>query len=210
MTKHIKEVLTELKLDEVATPRTKVNRVSTEVSEAFASFETRDDWQRVRMLAAAGRFAQDMLDNVEPYWLTLLGTSGAGKTMLAKIIRGIYRDKLDGTLIRSDEVRITRKSGRFITWHSIATGLRDGDYRYADDVARWWFCALDDIGSEHRSPFIASKMFEFLSNREHRWTVITANLTLEHIGTEFDPRIASRMIRHGSKVVDVDLPDFNA
>jgi hypothetical protein len=48
-----------------------------------------------------------------------------------------------------------------------------------------------------------------LSERVGHWTVVTANLPLADIGDRIDVRIASRMLRDDSQVVDVDVPDFS-
>jgi hypothetical protein len=55
----------------------------------------------------------------------------------------------------------------------------------------------------------ASKLYDVLESRLGKWTVLTANVSLSQIGELLDPRIASRMIRNNSVVVDVNLPDWN-
>ena len=53
------------------------------------------------------------------------------------------------------------------------------------------------------------KLYNLLNAREGKFTVITANLTLEDFNQQMDARIASRLIRNGSVVVDVIAEDFN-
>lgn len=99
--------------------------------------------------------------------------------------------------------------GRFRTWTSISNMLREGEYRWFGDLLEERLLLVDDIGAEHQTPFILAKLYELLSERVGKWTVITANLSLEQIGIRIDPRISSRMIRGDSVVVDVDMLDFN-
>lgn len=123
-------------------------------------------------------------------WLSLLGTSGAGKTMLAREI-------------------MHQTQGRFRAWTRVITWTREGDHRMFEDLMREPVVCIDDVGGEYATDYSRAKLYEFLSEREKMWTVITANLSLEQVGNMLDARIASRMIRHGSVVVDVDVPDFN-
>ena len=197
----------------------------------FEPFKTLGDQQLVRMKEATIKFTYDLLlakysrkaegqpytCNPKPYWLSLLGTSGAGKTMLAKLVNQAFRQYKDARIIwfdddegrqRSVNGRIVRASGRFILWRKMVQWLREGEYRCFEDVAEDWFVAVDDIGSEHLTEFSLAKLYEMFSRGEDKWRIWTANLSLEQIEQRFDPRIASRMIR-GSVVVDVDVPDYN-
>lgn len=68
---------------------------------------------------------------------------------------------------------------------------------------------LDDIGGAYETDFSKTTLLEFLDRRQHKWMMITSNLTLEEIGRKLDVRIASRMLRHGSVVVEMNAIDFN-
>lgn len=186
---HIKDILPKA-VEELVQP-TKESPVSTLALEKLVHFQTLNDPQLEQMKTEAARFITAFKRGLEPRWLSLLGTSGAGKTMLAKLIHKVC-------------------GGRFILWTRIATNLREGEYRWFEDfVLAEQLLIVDDIGSEYKTDFIVAKLFEMLNRRVKRWTVLTANLSLEQIGLCFDPRIASRMIRDNSKVVDVDVPDWN-
>jgi DNA replication protein DnaC len=158
--------------------------------EKLSEFQTLGDPQLKQMRTETARFITAYKRGYNPRWLSLLGTSGAGKTMLAKAIRRIC-------------------GGRFVTWTRVANMLREGEYRWFSDLMREPIVILDDLGSEYATPFIAAKLYEFLSERVGRWTIITCNLSLADIGNKIDVRIASRMLRNDSQVVDVDVPDFN-
>lgn len=176
---------------------------------AFEKFNTFGDPQLTHMRKTAIEFAQELHAHSTPRWLSLLGTSGAGKTMLARWINRVFKDSVNGCVISETRERIVRAGGGFISWARLANELREGNYRMFDDICEDYFVIVDDIGSEHKSDFIRSKLYELCSRRETKWTVFTANLSLEQIGLQIDPRIASRMIRHGSAVVDIDVMDFN-
>ena len=158
--------------------------------EKLSEFQTFGDSQLKRMKVETARWITAYKRGYSPRWLSLLGTSGAGKTMLAREVRRVC-------------------GGKFVTWTRVTNMLREGEYRWFSDLMREHIVILDDIGSEHATPFVAAKLYEFLSERVGRWTVVTANLSLEQIGQRIDVRIASRMRRDDSQVVDVDVPDFN-
>lgn len=193
-----------------------VNTITLAKCEAFLTF---DDPQLTQMKSAAERFALEMLGGLPPRWLSLLGTSGAGKTMLAKWIKGIFKEHLDWKInwpateqtktASQPYGRLIRHRGEYQTWASIARDLREQEYRKFDDLCALTFLVVDDIGSEYPSAFVNSKLYELCSRREHKWTVFTGNLSLADIEQQMDARIASRMIRNGSVVVDVNVPDFN-
>lgn len=174
------------------------------------------------MKREAVSFADDMLNDRDPRWLSLLGTSGAGKTMLARIIWRLFRDtkhrEINWPATRRTQTEATPRGrvilhrGGFINWgNAINNRMLRGDYEFLEDLRDYSFFALDDIASEydrHRE-LSASKLYNVLEARLGKWTVITANLSLEQIGTSLDTRIASRMLRDGGTVIDVDLPDWN-
>lgn len=185
---HISEIVTKVVAD--LEQQTKESPVSTLALEKLADFQTLDDPQLELMKTESARFITAYKRGLTPRWLSLLGTSGAGKTMLARKIREVCN--------------VT-----FKPWTRVCQMLRDGEYRWFQDLIGIDFLVLDDIGSEYKTDFVVAKLYELLSCRTQKWTVITANLSLEQIGTNLDPRIASRMLRDGSVVVDVDVTDFN-
>lgn len=107
--------------------------------------------------------------------------------------------------------RIVGNSGQFCCWRKVASDLKGGSYGLIEDLSDDWFVVLDDIGTAHDpSGFIASALDRILNSRLRRWTVITCNLSLKEIAAKIDARIASRMIRDDSVVIELaGLPDFN-
>lgn len=214
---HISKLLPKA-VEQLAQP-TSVVPVNTTESVEFNQFETFNDPQLKTMRTAAEQFISDVIACGNPHWLSLLGTSGAGKTMLAKTIFRAFKQTMDWkinwpatekTKTESDPYgRIIRHRGDYIPWRRLAQLLRDGEYRIFDDLCALSFLVVDDIGAEYGTPFIDAKLYELCSRREGKWTVLTANLSLSDIERRIDARIASRMIRSDSVVVDVNVPDFN-
>ena len=180
----------------------------------FRQFETRDNPSLSAALDAAMQFCLAMGSaTAEPYWLTLLGPSGTGKTMLARGISRFFAASLDSLLDENKTTPTARyyRAGGFKAWERVVADMLEGDFSGIRDLRDDWFVCLDDIGAEYarNRDISVSKLYEVLNARERKFTVITANLTLQDINTKLDARIASRLLRNGSVVVDVEASDFN-
>lgn len=200
----------------------KADPVNTRAWAKFSEFETLSDPQLEHMKRIAVGFADDIYQDRQPYWLSLLGTSGAGKTMLARLIWHIFRDwkhtEINWPATKRTQTpetprgRIIRYRGGFINWgNAINNRMLKGDYDFLEDMRDYSFFAIDDIASEyerHRE-LSASKLYNVLEARLGKWTVVTANLSLDQIGSSLDTRIASRMLRNESVVVDVNVEDYS-
>lgn len=166
-----------------------------------------------RMVSTAEAFCRDLYANNNPRWLVYLGPSGTGKTHLTKKVSRYFRKHVDGRLIPGQDLsrHQFRIRGGFVSWRQLAKDLRDGDHSILRDLSEDWFVALDDIAAEYKSKsdFLTAKLDELLDARLRKWTVITANLSLAEIGEFMDVRIASRLIRGSSDVIEVQAPDFN-
>lgn len=187
------------------------------VNDCFSDFRTLGDKALSRMLSEAKRFCVDMASpDAPPRWLSLLGASGTGKTMIARRIVRFFSRHLSSL---SDENQKKDKDGRswFIRrgglkpWGEVVGDMLTGDYGGLHNLREDWLVALDDIGAEYvnNRDLSASKLYDVLCARERKFTVITANLPAAAIHEKLDARIASRLLRHGSVVIDVDAPDFN-
>jgi DNA replication protein DnaC len=198
----------------------KVHPSNTRVWAKFQDFQTLNDPQLERMKFEAASFIDDLFQNRTPRWLSFLGSTGSGKTMVAKLIWRLFADHrhtqinwpLSMTTEGTAKPQIFRWRGGFINWgKAVNNRMLQGDYAFLEDLREYNFFAIDDLLSEyekHRS-LSASKLYDVLESRLGKWTVLTANVSLSQIGELLDPRIASRMIRNNSVVVDVDLPDWN-
>lgn len=183
-------------------------------TEMFSNFKTFSDRSLTEAHHESIRFCAAMASADTPaYWLTLLGPSGTGKTMLARTISRFYSRHLDAL---PDENRSTPnqqwlRRGGFKAWGGVMDEMMNGDFSGIRDMREDWFLVLDDIGAEHtrNRELSISKLYDILNARAGKFTVITANLTLEEVNRQMDARIASRLLRDGGVVVDVTAPDFN-
>lgn len=160
-----------------------------------AHAETRAAWD------AASAFCDEVAARKKPRrWLSLLGVSGVGKTMLAKAIK------------RCALANRPRMEASFFRWSTVVNEyLRSGDYgimRFLSHEVD--LLILDDVGLEAGSAFSNAKLGELLDARLGKWTVITSNLSLADVKDSLDVRIASRMVRGDSVVVQMlSCPDWS-
>lgn len=161
------------------------------------------------MLFEAASFIRAVKNGGEPRWLSFLGTSGAGKSYLArKIFKWFKNSPLYVADVADKEVVYP---GTFVAWDARLAPQLQGNtgYEQIKEFATEKLVVLDEIGSKRdMSGHVKDCLCQLLSARVGKWTVITANLSLADIGRQIDPRISSRMIRNGGVVLDVDMPDF--
>lgn len=185
--------------------------IPSEIAACFERFETRGDAELERMLLAAVRFCSEMASAEAPArWLTLLGDPGCGKTTLAKCVIRFLRRHLDGLRDENYTSAVRYRAGGLKVWGDQVLEMVGGDYTGLRNLREDWLVCLDDVGTEYEKhrELSRSKLFEVLNARAGRWTVITANLSLDQICHGMDPRISSRLIRDGSEVVDSQAVDF--
>ena len=177
----------------------------------IAAFNTLQDPQLEVMLEETARFAASLNFVHQPYWLTLSGKTGVGKTHLA---RAVYRQFMDQNRfeVKLDRVqnRIVGNTASYVDWRKFCDDIRSGGYSWIDDLCEEWFVILDDVGSERDpSGFIASALDRILNSRLDKWTMITTNLSLKDVAEKIDVRVASRMLRNNGVVVENTCVDYN-
>lgn len=185
-----------------------------EIDMIFADFQVLDQ-HLDEAFKAARQFCRDMASGTEPaYWLTLLGSSGTGKTMLARRISRFFSKYLD-CLVDECSGRNERwiRKGGFKSWPDAVAEMISGDYSGIKQLRDDWFICLDDIAAENSRvrELSASKLYEVLNARRGRFTVITANCSLAEISDRLDARISSRLLRDKSPVIEFpkEVPDFS-
>jgi DNA replication protein DnaC len=146
----------------------------------------------VTMAKAGGDFVREIKAKAPPRWLTLWGTSGSGKTYLARIIHGLFPGKAHWL----DWVDLCR---RYQAKEETANRIR-----WAADAP---LVVLDDIGAEHQTPATVGLTHSLLHSRLNRWTIITSNLSPDDWSI-IDARIGSRLVRGGNKHVECRTQDF--
>ena len=193
---------------------TKVVPLNMPEWERWFNFKTFNDPQLMRMLEAAARFILDVRAGNRCPWQVLVGSTNAGKTHLARRCWQWWdrAGKWKKILGKFGEANVVR-SGQFVRWVDFIRECYNKDSSRADDLIDDEFVVIDDIGAgTDTRKWMADKLYAIVEHRcdaPNKSTLITANLSLEQIAAEFDPRIAGRLIRNGSdKVVNVKVPDF--
>lgn len=190
-------------------------RLSPDTLEAcFEGYRTKTSHEK-ELKAASIAFCQAMCSSHEnARWLSLVGSSGTGKTLAAKRITRAFSRHCEGLL---DEVRLQKvgdrplRKGGFLSWPDCIECMLERDYGFMRQACEDWFLVLDDVGAEHEKlrELSVSKLFSILNARQNKFTVLTCNFSLQQIAERMDPRIASRLIRHGGVVIDCSgAPDF--
>ena len=149
----------------------------------------RENMRRVVMVCEgfARQFPDYPLKN-----LLLSGAPGLGKTFLSGCIarevsrRGysVVYDTAINLFAAFETRRFTRDAGE--------------EKQARDDTRRYLGCdllILDDLGSELTSPLAQSSLYEVVNSRLQagRHTIISTNLSMEHIAARYTPQIVSRI-----------------
>jgi DNA replication protein DnaC len=155
-----------------------------------------------RMVRVSAEWARDVRDGEKPRWLSLLGSSGTGKTHIAKCLWN-WLSKKDDFEDKAEYVP------QWIYWPKLVEDLRSGSaYNRYRDMMRWKYLVLDEVCAENQTEFSTEKLHNLLGSRVGRWTIVTSNKRAVDIAT-LDRRIASRMARGGSYVVDIRTKDYS-
>lgn len=154
------------------------------------------------MSREAGAFLVGIADGSPPRWLTLWGRNGTGngtgKTFLARLLMDAARKRFSCT-----------PPVKFCHWPSLCDRMQAQD----DTMHSFAFCELagllviDDMGAEHQTPAMLSKLCRLMDSRLRRWTVLTTNLSPDD-WQERDARISSRIIRDGNRHVCCETTDY--
>lgn len=193
-------------LTEIKAPSTKERRTFTPYPAKVFEYETFDDPQLERMLAEANLLAGGFPDRVpQPIGLTFLGSSGTGKSHLAKRLYELARTQPN--LMEHKELI---RPVQFWFWPRLLDAFRNeirepGPCRLMEELLKCNFLGLDDIALDG-TDFGIEKLFQLVEGRisRRKRIVITSNLTPEAI-EERDRKIASRLRRLGPVITVVTL-----
>ncbi len=147
---------------------------------------------------AVSRMAGDIVEKRQDCkrWVTLAGKSGSGKTHLARKMVDILRER-----------GWSAGKVQFWYWGKAFERIME-DSAVMDWLIKRPVLVLDDIGasyigSDRAAQLQAAKLLELLEGRLGKWTLLTSNLWARDIAEKLDPRIASRLKRGGSEVIDM-------
>lgn len=179
------------------------------------AFETLGDPHLETLLMATVGFCFNLDDERTPHWQTFLGATGNGKTYLARqIYQFAKRHPAPRSAVPSRtkypwESLIDGMRVQWVDWRKLCDDLNNGQWHRVDEICDAWFVVLDDIGTEYDPKgMLKNKLDRILNSRLGMWTVITSNLFYDQIATQLDVRIASRMKRSGSVVVETNTLDY--
>lgn len=165
------------------------------------------------MVEAVARFVREMKAKSQPRWLSLVGSSGIGKTYLA---RRVWRWHLNSGLFHAyaDESKSPAEvvyPREWCHWPRLAADLKgNAGYERLRELESADFTVFDEIGANRdASGHVTDCLANALCARVGKWTIITSNKGLGEIQRDIDSRISSRMVRDGSVVLDVDLEDYS-
>lgn len=170
---------------------------------AWLGLNTCNDPKLELLAETIGLWLQDIKREEPPRWLVLLGHSGTGKTMCARRLwKWIVKHKPFNPIH-------TEYVPYFVHWPTfVKEQLREQEYGAYRDMARWPFLVLDDIGAERDATgFSTEHLTSLLNHREFRWTIITSNLLLKEWDS-VDARIADRLLRHNSRIVEITAESY--
>lgn len=199
-------------LASIATPEPQTITPSTTIQPRPFNwaFDTLGDPNLEKMLNATTAFAEAILVKESPRWLSLLGTSGAGKTHLSKKLLEFWRGVSGWRKVGGSAGTFYRLGdSRFVSWRKFIDRQKSGQFGEIQGIRETEFVIIDDIGAERDpSGFAKERLDDIADARLGKWTVFTSNLLLAQIAA-IDKRIASRLIRCGSKVIEVSTTDYN-
>jgi len=160
-----------------------------------------------RAADACAKMVADMRAGATPYWLTLTGAQGCGKTMLAFQVFDQARTINPGRA----SIWIGERRRPRCYWYTepdFADAIRT-DTRLPEYLADDYLVLIDDLGTaRERFEQVADALYRLANARLGKWTLWTSNLTHAEIADKIDQRLASRLIRDANTGVRITAPDY--
>lgn len=175
----------------------------------------------VEVRDACAEFVAAMERGCVPYWLTLIGVNGCGKSYLLRQVYAEARRINPGNPInnpiwppnwqeRTERIYTDKRpyALRFDE-QEFAEKMRNGYYSLPSELRDDFFVALDELGvARDPTNFVADAITQLAENRLRGWTMWATNWSLKNITERMDARIASRLIREGNVVVTIKARDY--
>lgn len=161
-------------------------------------------WKKVR------DFLKDVYRDEDPYWLTLCGVPGCGKSHLldesVEYVRKFcseyqqYIPAINDTITQSHKIQ-SIKGTRIV-------GDRINFPDFYHSICSCHFLGFDELGIDSESGYFKETVYDVLNERLDQWTIITTNKTLKEISEQFDARIADRLQRGGNQFYQTQSPAY--
>jgi hypothetical protein len=187
----------------------------------LSPFQVLNSHSRAEMALVARVFCAEIQARAKPRWLSLLGPSGIGKTMLARAVMQFVKQQASFYRIPAPAGDVVQQHRyAWVNWRLACKQMRAGDFSVSEELCvpqkdrdyAIWFAVVDDVGAgdEVDKGYLKNTLETIVDARLGAWTLFTSNLLLDQIGERLDRRIASRMLRDGNVVVEApNLPDWN-
>lgn len=191
--------------------------MNTRTLSGILGIELINDPNLTEMVGACGEWMLAVKSNPpRPHWLSLVGNSGTGKTHCVRAVWNwitrlpVQLDVRNQQVYQPANPPWVEFCPRVIHWPGFLQGhLRNGEFEEYQDMKRWPFLVLDDIGAEKDTTgFSAEQLCTLLDARSRKWTLLTSNLLLGRLA-KIDTRIADRMIRDGNVVVELTTISYS-
>lgn len=173
--------------------------------------ETNSDPVLERMALATVQWCWDVANSAPPYWLSLLGVCGTGKTHCAKHVHRWLNDTGRLSWRGWGAAGCPWEYDPYVVhWPTHLVKLRSGNSVLRnEDMPRWPFLVLDEVtmDSDKWGP-ACNALVNLLSARAGKWTFITSNYGMADM-EQLDARIPSRLIRDGSRVEIIETVDYS-
>lgn len=157
---------------------------------------------------AAGELVRGIENGADPYWLSLMGHSGTGKTMLASAIWKWFKNEGKWAVEPNTKANIVR-DGLYLHYPKMQTRMANGDWGDVQEGQDAWLLVFDEImRAGERTQAFADAITRILCARTGKWTVITSNLSPKQIGDQIDVRITDRLYRGNNVVVEFNCESY--